>query len=98
MCGRAKGGDRTWSNCDRLQLPGPFPAVLKGDGEGSPVGLGEPVEDPVLGVELEAARPELELELACRHPCESSILEEFPPHLAQGQAHNNNDKDDSCSL
>lgn len=46
----------------------------------------------------QSRRWRLELELACRHPCESSILEELPLHLAQGQAHNNNDKDDSCSL
>ena len=73
MCGRAKGGDRTWSNCGRLQLPGLFPAVLRGDGEGSPVGLGEPVQGPVLGVELEAARPEQKLEAGTRAGVQASL-------------------------
>lgn len=49
MCGRAKGGERTWSNCDRLQLSGLFPAVLRGDREGSPVGLGGASARPCSG-------------------------------------------------
>lgn len=73
MCGRAKRGERTWSDCDRLQLPGLFPAALRGDGDGSPVGLGEPVQGPVLGVELEAARPEQKVEAGTRAGVQASL-------------------------
>lgn len=76
MCGRPKGGERTWSNCDRPQLSGLFPAVLRGDREGSPVGLGEPVQGPLLGAELEAARPEQKVEAGTRAGMQASLREQ----------------------
>ena len=46
---------------------------MRGDGDGSPAGLGEPVQGPVLGVELEAARPEQEVEAGARAGVQASL-------------------------
>lgn len=59
------------------------------------MGLGEPLQGSVLGGEAGRRRWEAMSRAGVQGSLQRNILEQFPQHLAQCQAHNNNNNDNN---